>query len=346
MKKKIVTFGEIMLRMTRPNKERIIQGSKWNGYFGGSEANVAISLAMFGDNIEYVTRLPDNKIGLACMDEIRKYNVGIDNIELGGDRLGLYYYEESASLRSSNIVYDREDSSLTTIQAGMINWKKAFQGAKLFHWSGISSALSQGAADATKEAVDEAEREGLIISCDINHRANLWKYGKDAHDILFPMTEKSDIVFGTAGEWKLITGITPPDFKATSSDYIIDTAAFEEYFRNAHKLLPKAKKMIIALRNTLSANHHLLSGLIYAEGKLYSTRIYDIDNVIDPMGVGDAFIAAYLHAYNTWGDYNQHCLEFSLASSALKNTIPGDFNLITEQEVEDIMNGNYEENIG
>lgn len=329
--------------MTRPNKERIIQGSKWNGYFGGSEANVAVSLAMFGDNVEYVTRLPDNKIGLACMDEIRKYNVGVDDIELGGDRLGLYYYEESASLRSSNIVYDREDSSLTTIQAGMINWKKAFEGATLFHWSGISSALSQGAADATKEAVDEAEREGLVISCDINHRANLWRYGKDAHDVLFPMAEKSDIVFGTAGEWELITGITPPDFKATSADYIIDTAAFEDYFRNAQKLLPKAKKMIIALRNTLSANHHLLSGLIFAEGKLYSTRIYDIDNVIDPMGVGDAFIAAYLHAFGRWGDDNQHCLEFSLASSALKNTIPGDFNLITEEEVEDIMNGNEPE---
>lgn len=337
MKKKIVTFGEIMLRMTRPDKERIIQGSKWNGYFGGSEANVAVSLAMFGDNIEYVTRLPNNKIGRACMDEIRKYNVGISNVVLGGDRLGLYYYEESASLRSSNIVYDREDSSLTTIKAGIIDWKKAFEGASMFHWSGISGALSQGAADATREAVEEAESEGLLISCDINHRANLWKYGKDAHDVLFPIAEKSDIVFGTAGEWKLITGVTPPDFKATSADYKIDEKGFEDYFHTAEKILPKAKKMILVLRNTLSANHHLLSGVIYAEGKLYTTRIYDIDNVIDPMGVGDAFIAAYLHAYTKWQDDNQHCLEFSLAASALKNTVPGDFNLITEDEVEEIM---------
>lgn len=343
MKKKIVTFGEIMLRMTRPGKERITQGSKWNGFFGGSEANVAVSLAMMGDSVEYVTRLPDNKIGLACKDEIRRYNVGVDNIVMGGDRLGLYYYEESASLRSSSIVYDREDSSLTTMKAGIVNWKEAFRDAMLYHWSGISSALSQGAADASREAVDEAEREGLIISCDINHRANLWRYGKDAHDVLFPMAEKSDILFGTSGEWELITGITPPSFKPTTADYEIDKAAFEEYFRKAAKLMPKAKKMIIALRNTLSASHHILSGVLYAEGRLYSTRVYDIDNVIDPMGVGDAFIAAYLHAYMKWGDDNQRCLEYSLAASALKNTIPGDFNLITEHEVEDIMNGEEEE---
>lgn len=339
MKKKIVTFGEIMLRMTRPNKERIIQGCAWKGLFGGSEANVAVSLAMFGDNVEYVTRLPNNKIGMACLNEIRKYNVGTDYIVHGGDRLGLYYYEESAALRSSSIVYDREDSSITTIKSGMIDWKKTFSEARLFHWSGISSAVSQGAADATNEAVEEAEREGITISCDINHRANLWKYGKDAHDVLLPIAQKSDIVFGTADEWKLITGITPPDFKATTPDYPIDGAAYEEYFRKASKILPKAKKMIVALRNTLSANHHLLSGVIFADGKLYTTRIYDIDDVLDPMGVGDAFIAAYLHAHLKYGDDNQRCLNFSLAASALKNTIPGDFNLSTEQEVEYLMNG-------
>lgn len=339
MKEKIVTFGEIMLRMTRPNKERIVQGSAWKGFFGGSEANVAVSLAMFGDNVEYVTRLPNNKIGMACMNEIRKYNVGTDYIALGGDRLGLYYYEESAALRSSSIVYDREDSSLTTIQAGMINWKEAFSQAKLFHWSGISSALSQGAADATLEAVNEADKEGLTVSCDINYRANLWKYGKDAHDVLLPMVKKSQIVFGTAGEWNLVTGITPPCFKATSPDYPINKEELENYFRNAKKILPQANKMIMVLRNTLSANHHLLSGVIYANDRLYTTKIYDIDDVLDPMGVGDAFIAAYLHAFSKYGDENQKCLEFALAASALKNTIPGDFNLSTEEEVEDLING-------
>lgn len=337
MKNKIVTFGEIMLRMTRPSKQRINQGSEWNGFFGGSEANVAVSLAMFGNNVEYVTRLPDNKIGHACQNEIRRYNVGTDYIAYGGDRLGLYYYEESAALRGSSIVYDREDSSLTTIQAGIINWEDTFKEAQLFHWSGISCALSRGAADATREAIEAAKNSGLTISCDINHRANLWKYGDNAHDVLLPLAQESDIVFGTSGEWELITGLKAPEFKATSKDYKIDSPALKEYFRKAQEILPKAKKMIMVLRNTLSANHHILSGVIFAEGELYITHIFDIDNVIDPMGVGDAFIAAYIHAYLKYGKENLHCLNFALAASALKNTIPGDFNIITEEEVESIM---------
>lgn len=210
---KIVTFGEIMLRMTRPDKQRITQGSEWLGLFGGSEANVAVSLAMLGDEVEYVTRLPRNKIGDACRNEIRKYNVGTDFIAYGGDRLGLYYYEESAALRGSSIVYDREDSSLTMMQKGMIDWKAAFADAKLFHWSGISCALSEGAASATREAIETAGEMRLVVSCDINHRANLWKYGADAHDVLMPMVAQSDIVFGTAGEWQLITGLKPPTSK-------------------------------------------------------------------------------------------------------------------------------------
>lgn len=337
MRNKIVTFGEIMLRMTRPNKQRIIQSSEWNGFFGGSEANVAVSLAMFGDDVEYVTRLPKNKIGTACRNDIRKYNVGTDYIVYGGDRLGLYYYEESAALRGSSIVYDREDSSLTTIKAGMIDWSRAFSEAKIFHWSGISCALSRGAADATKEAIEEAKKAGLVISCDINHRANLWNYGEEAHDVLLPLAQQSDIVFGTAGEWELITGRKVPEFDAKSADYKIDTEAMTNYFTHAKCLLPNARKMIMALRNNLSANHHVLTGVIFSDGKLYTTRIFDIDNVLDPMGVGDAFIAAYVHAFAKFGEDDMRCLNFALAASALKNTIPGDFNLITEDEVESIM---------
>ena len=152
-----------------------------------------------------------------------------------------------------------------------------------------------------------------------------------------PMVAQSDIVFGTAGEWQLITGLKAPDFKATSSDYVLEEGAYLEFFRHAQKILPKAKKMIIALRNTLSANHHLLSGVLYADDRLYTARVYDIDNVLDPMGVGDAFIAAYVHAFSKNGNDNKKCLDFALAASALKNTIPGDFNLVTEEEVEEII---------
>ncbi len=338
---KIVTFGEIMLRMTRPNKERIVQGSCWNGFFGGSEANVAVSLAMFGDNVEYVTRIPGNKIGEACVNDMRRYDVGTNFIVKGGDRLGLYYYEESAALRSSSIVYDREDSALTTIRPGMINWNKAFENASLFHWSGISSALSQGAADTTEESINIAERLGLTISCDINNRSNLWKYGKNAHDVLFPMAQKSDILFGTSGEWQLITGNKPPKFEAKDKFYAINENEYISYFRQAETLFSKAKKMIMVLRNTLSANHHILTGILFSNGKLYTTKIFDIDNVLDPMGVGDAFIAAYLHCYVKDPNKDLENLQFSLTASALKNTIPGDFNLVTEEEVENTMSAKF-----
>lgn len=333
MKQKIVTFGEIMLRMTRPEKQRIIQGSMWDGYFGGSEANVAVSLAMLGNDVEYVTRLPDNKLGQACLNELRKYNVGTGFIAHGGGRLGSYYYEDAAAMRGSSIVYDRANSSMTTIERGMINWADVFSHASTFHWSGISCALSQGAADVTEEAVCEAEKRGLTISFDINYRKNLWKYGKNAHDVLLPLAKKCDIMFGTEGEWQLLTGITPPKFTATSPDFTFDLQKHEEFFGKVKKMFPKCRKMILALRNALSANHHMLSGVLYSDGKICPARVYEIDYVIDPIGVGDAFIAAYLHALINFGDDCQRDINFALTASAIKNSIPGDFNLATEEEV-------------
>mgnify|MGYP004425040359 FL=1 len=338
MEQRIVTFGEIMLRLTRPEKLRIIQGSTWDGYFGGSEANVAVSLAMLGNNVEYVTRLPDNKLGEACRNELRKYNVGTHFIVHGGIRLGSYFYEDAAAMRGSSIVYDRADSSMTTIQCGMINWANVFNDTSVFHWSGISCALSQGAADVTTEAVSEAEKRGMIISCDINYRKNLWKYGKSAHDILLPLAKKCDILFGTEGEWQLLTGVTPPKFTATSTDFTFDVQKYKEFFDKVKEMFPKCRKMILALRNTLSANHHILSGVLYSDGKVYIARIYNIDNVIDPMGVGDAFIAAYIHTMLHFGTDNQKDINFALTASAIKNSIPGDFNLTTEDEIIDVCN--------
>lgn len=322
-----------MLRMTRPEKQRIIQGSMWDGYFGGSEANVAVSLAMLGNDTEYVTRLPDNKLGEACFNELRKYGVGTGFIAHGGERLGTYYYEDAAAMRGSSIVYDRADSSMTTVCKGMFNWAGAFSGASVFHWSGISCALSQGAADVTEEAMCEAERAGLIISCDINYRKNLWKYGKNAHDVLLPLAKKCDIIFGTEGEWKLLTGITPPKFMATSPDFSFDIEEHKEFFSKVKEMFPKCRRMILALRNALSANHHLLSGVLYSDGEICPARIYEIDNVIDPMGVGDAFIAAYLHAVTNFDGDCRKDINFALTASALKNSIPGDFNLSTEEEI-------------
>ena len=170
---KFVTMGEIMLRMTRPDYQRIIQGNKIDGFFGGSEANVAVSLAMMGDCVEYVTRLPNNMLGVACRNELRRYQVGTNHIIWGGTRLGKYFYEQAASLRGSSVAYDREHSSLMTLHTHMLDWKEILRGADVFHWSGISCALSEGASDATLDGLDEALRRGIYTSVDINYRKNL-----------------------------------------------------------------------------------------------------------------------------------------------------------------------------
>jgi len=336
-KTKFVTMGEIMLRMTRPDFQRIIQGNKIDGFFGGSEANVAVSLAMMGDDVEYVTRLPNNMLGVACRNELRRYHVGTNHIVWGGSRVGKYFCEQAVSLRGSSIAYDREHSSMMTLHPHMIDWQETLKGADVFHWTGITCGLSEGASDATLDGLDEALRQHIYTSCDINFRKNLWKYGQEARDVLFPAVKACHIVFGDTGEWKLITGMTPPPFEAKDKNYQMDLDAYKRYFDRVQDMLPKGRHFIMAIRNVLSASHHLLTGVLYADGKLYHTDIIDINPVLDPMGVGDAFIAAYLHAHFRWrGDHQKH-LNYALTASALKNTIMGDFNLLTEEEVLETM---------
>lgn len=339
MEKKIrfVTMGEIMLRMTRPDYQRIIQGNKIDGFYGGSEANVAVSLAMMGNDVQYVTRLPNNMLGVACRNELRRYQVGTDHIIWGGSRVGKYFYEQAASLRGSSIAYDRERSSMMTLHPHMIDWKEILKEADVFHWTGITCGLSEGASDATFDGLDQALRQGMSISCDINYRKNLWKYGQEARDVLLPALKASHIIFGDTGEWKLITGMTPPPFDAKDASYEMDWNAYKEYFDRTQEMLPKGRCFIMGIRNVVSASHHLLTGVLYANGELYHTGIVDINPVLDPMGVGDAFIAAYLHAHFRWQGEHQKQLNYALTASAMKNTIMGDFNLLTEEEVLDTM---------
>ena len=334
---KIVTMGEIMLRITSPEHLRLLQGRTFEEYFGGSEANVAVSLAMMGDEVSYITRLPGNAMGQKCRNELRRYNVNTDSIIWGGKRLGSYFFERAASLRSSSIVYDRAGSAFTELQPHDINWKKTLEGHQVFHWSGISCAVSESASLATLEGLNEAEQMGLYTSLDINYRKNLWNYGREAKEVILPAAKKCDFIFGDTNEWQMLVGKSLPSFKATDADYKMDLNGYLRFFEEAQRQLPKCRYMLMGIRNVVSANHHLLTGLLWAEGRLYSTKIYDINPVLDPVGVGDAFVAAYLHAFFRWKGDHQYCLDYSLTASAMKNTVMGDFNLITEQEVLDCM---------
>ena len=334
---KIVTFGEVLLRFSSPARLRLTQTGVMNANYGGSEANGAVSLSMLGNEVRYVTRLPRNAMGQACEQRLRELGLDTRFVCWGGERIGTYFFEQAASLRSPRMVYDRKGSAFYDLQPGMIPWRDVFRGMDAFCCSGITCAVSQSAADATFEAVRTADEMGLTIACDINYRKNLWHYGAEAADVLPRLMQHADIIFGDAGEWELTSGLPRIPFKATSPDYPVEVDAYTDMFRRIADRFPRCRKFILGLRNEPSTNRHLLSGVMYNREQLFTARIYDINPVVDPMGVGDAYLAAYLHAHLNRHDDDQQCLDFSLAASALKSTISGDFNLTTEDEVLELL---------
>ena len=337
---KIVTFGEIMLRLSKHGAMRLTQGNSFDANYGGSEANVAVSLAMLGDDVEYVTRVPDNAIGEAALMHLREYGVDVRHSVKGGKRLGTYYFEPSAAMRSSRVVYDRDDSAFNTLSFGDIDWAPILKEVGLFHCSGITCATSQAALDTTMDAVRRAFESGVELTCDINYRANLWKYpGANARKALDELMQYSSFIFGDQNEWYVASGLDPIPFTALDESYQFDLDAYRRYFDPLHKMFPRAERMLMAHRNQLSFQHHVNAGVLWANGEIYTSRIYDIQPIVDQMGVGDAWVAAFIHARHQWPDDDRHCLEFSTAAASLKNTVSGDQNLVSEQEILAAMHG-------
>ncbi|WP_321332343.1 sugar kinase [uncultured Bacteroides sp.] len=339
IKNKVVTFGEVLLRLTAPGNLRFSQVGEFIAIYGGSEANVAVSLANYGVPVEYVTRLPDNDIARACVSALRSHNLGTEGIVYGGNRLGIYFLENGAVSRSSSVVYDRADSSFSTLRPGMIDWKSIFADASWFHWSGIAASLTQGAADVCREAIETANEMGLTISCDLNYRRNLWKYGKSASEVMPELVQYSDVIFGSEGEYMNVLNFNPVGFKALDASYTIDTEGYEEACRQVQATLPRCRKMFIELRNSVNANHDLLGGILYSDGTVKHARIYDVTHVVDKVGTGDAFVGGMIYGLLAYPNDEQKALDFALAASCLKTTIYGDFNLATVAEVETLMKG-------
>ncbi|MCQ2214888.1 MAG: sugar kinase [Bacteroidales bacterium] len=339
MKTRIVTFGEILLRLTPPGFLKFQQSQMLAATFGGSETNVAVSLAHFGFDSSFVTRLPQNDITEACISNLRSHNVDTSDIIYGGERLGLYYMESTASMRAARVVYDRAHSSFSTLEPGMIDWEKVFKGAKWFHWSGIGPSLSQSAADVTMEAIKKAQEMGIRISSDLNFRKNLWKYGKKAEDVMPALAKCCNVLFGTEGEYQKAFGTTPVGFSVESKGDKLDPELYRANCEKIMSMAPDCTHMFIALRNVLDAERHVLTGLLYTrDGKLYHSPIHFIQHVVDCVGVGDAFAAGIIYGLDTFEE-PQKALDFAVAASTLKNTITGDFNLVTAQEVVTLMEG-------
>lgn len=342
MGNKIVTFGELMLRFSKEDKKRLSQGRMFCGNYGGSEANVAVSLAMQGEQVEYVTRLPSSQMGRAGALKLNELGVGTDYIIYGGERIGVYYFEEAASIRNASVGYDRANSAYYYLQPGMIDWRKALKDASVLHVSGITAAITQPAADATFEAIDVAEEMGLTISIDLNYRKNLWRYeGAQPRETLNRMAEHADVMFGDVIEYEFITQHPKIPFLPMDSDYDMNLDAYREWYEDLHRRFPRCRKMMIGMRNEVSSSHHFLTALLWTEGRMLNAKIVDIPQVVDPMGVGDAFSAGFIHALRLFPDDDQRVLDYSLAAASLKNTIAGDFNLSTEEEIMDVMNAGY-----
>ncbi len=337
MSNKVVTFGEIMLRLATPGFERFSQSRQLNATFGGGEANVAVSLANYGIKADFVTRLPKNDIAQSCIMDLRKYNVGTDHILFGGDRIGIYFLETGAVARSSKVVYDRANSAIAEIKPGMVDWDVVFEGVTWFHWTGITPAISEGAALACKEAIEIANRKGITVSTDLNFRKNLWKWGKKAEEIMPDLVAGCDVILGNEEDAEKVFGIHPKGVDVTSGH--VEAAAYESVCTQLMERFPRAKKVIITLRGSVSANHNTWSGVLYDGKTLFQAPTYNITHIVDRVGGGDSFMGGLIYGLITYPGNDQKALNFAVAASCLKHTIYGDYNLATVSEIETLMSG-------
>ena len=338
MSNKVVTFGEIMLRLTTPGYERFSQATEFTATYGGGEANVAVSLANYGIDSNYVTRLPKNDIGRACEMDLKKYGVNTDHIIYGGDRLGIYFLEVGAVSRGSKVVYDRANSAAAQIEKGMIDWDQVFKGVNWFHWTGITPAISQGAADACLEAIKAANERSITVSCDLNYRKNLWQYGKAAGEVMPELVAGTDVILGNEEDAEKVLGISPAGLDVT--DGHVDADAYLSVSKQIMKEYPRCKKVITTLRGSLNANHNSWTGVLYDGETLFkANRTYQITHIVDRVGGGDSFMGGLIYGLLTYPDNDQNALNFAVAASCLKHTVYGDYNQVTVEEVEKLMDG-------
>jgi len=335
--KKIVTFGEIMLRLSPPGFKRFGQSNSFEVIYGGGESNVAVSLANYGLPVEFVSRIPKNDIGDCAIQALRAKNVGTQHILREGERLGIYFLETGAVHRGSKVIYDRDNSGMATIQKGMIDWSEVFKDAQWFHWTGITPALSQGAADACFEAIQMANKMGLTVSTDLNFRKKLWNYGKLPSEIMPELVAGCDLILGNEEDAEKHFGIHPQGVDVSKGDSM-NAKAYLSVCQQLMARFPKAKKVIITLRGSLSASNNTWSGVLCNGERLLEAPTFQITHIVDRVGGGDSFMGGLIYGLLHYQDDRQ-ALNFAVAASCLKHTIYGDANLVSIEEVEKLMRG-------
>ena len=323
---KIICFGEILLRLSPAAGKRLVQAEQFDVVYGGSEANVAVSMSVLGHESWFVTRNPDNPPGRAALGALSRYGVQTGKAVWGGDRLGIYFLEPGAGLRGSQVIYDRAGAGMATLQPGMINWREVLAGCDWFHWSGITPALSQSAADATREAVITAREMGIQVSCDLNYREKLWKYGKHPAEIMPGLMQQCTVILGDPATFDLYSGV-----KGVTDD---------ELLREFAAKYPWVEFIAMTKREGLTATHNTYQGILWHKGAIHQSAVYDMPDMTDRIGGGDAFMAGLVHGLSRGSGQLQETIEFAAAAAALKHYIAGDFNLSTEKEIKGLMTGN------
>ena len=333
--KKYITFGEIMLRLKPPRWERFFQSPLLEATFGGGEANVAVGLARFGLNVAYVSVIPNNPIGDACIGELRRQGIDTSLMVRKGNRLGIYFLEAGANQRPSKIIYDRSYSAIADASPGDIDWDKVFDGVSWFHISGITPAISLSASELSLEAVKKAREKGVTISCDLNFRKKLWKYGKSAPEVMGELVKYIDIALGNEEDCQKSLGIkVDVDVEAGR----LQTEKYRELTDKVLNLHPNIQKVAITLRESHSANHNGWLAVLNNKKEFLISKKYEIHNIVDRVGGGDAFAAGLIYGFDNLNS-DKEALEFAAAASCLKHSIPGDLPLLSVEEVESLAGG-------
>jgi 2-dehydro-3-deoxygluconokinase len=332
---RVLTFGEIMLRLKSPGNERFFQSSALEATFGGGEANVAVSLANYGMEAEYLTVLPQGAIGDACISELRRFGVYTEKILRGNGRMGIYFLETGSNQRPSKVIYDREYSSMALAKPGDIDWDLAYNGVDWFHITGITPAISNSAMELSLEAVRIAKEKGITVSCDLNYRKNLWKYGVAAKDVMQKIAAYTDVIIANEEDCQKSLGIEA-DVSVDSGE--LDTKKYETLAKKVLTLYPNVKKIAITLRESKSCDHNGWSACLYNGKQFLLSSHYEIKNIVDRVGGGDSFAGGLIYGLRAL-DSDESALNYAVAASCLKHSIPGDFNRVSKEEVLTLMKG-------
>lgn len=340
MRGRIITFGEVMLRLKTPGQERFLQSPAFEATFGGGEANVAVSLAYFGLDVAYVTVLPKNPIADACITDLRSKGVDTSFIIRDGERIGIYFLETGANQRPSRVIYDRANSAIATTDPTSLDWDHIFEDASWFHITGITPAISPSAAALSLQAVQAAKQKDLTVSCDYNYRKKLWQYGKQAPQMMAELVRYVDVGIANEEDCQRSLGISIPEgnWRHEVESGELDHGRYQALCEKVLDTFPNLKYQAITLRESLSADRNGWSACLHNRQEFFLSDHYEISDIVDRVGGGDAFAAGLIFGLSTGMD-DESALNFAVAASCLKHSIPGDMNLVSVDEVKQLMEG-------